>query len=127
MGDIPDYDLQPRPLAVDGAVSVHDLVVEDMLVLCPPGQLRDDGVGAIQDRKRFGLEKYGVVLHAANGRDYFVDVDDEAGDLPVYIRALMEARPELAERLRADYETSLGIMMRLRALLIEHYGEVVVS
>lgn len=124
MGDTADYSVQPRPLQVDGAVSVHDLVVEDLRSLFPSSQRTEDGVEVIEDRKRFGLQKYGVVLHAANGRNYFADVDDEAGDLPVYIRALMEARPDLSDRLRPDYISSLGLMLRMRELLIEH-GSVV--
>lgn len=120
MSDIADYSVQPPPRDVEGAVSVHDLVVQDMLALFPPDDLRDLGVESVLDRKEFGLGKYGVVLHADNGRNYFLDVDDEAGDLPVYIRALMEARPDLAERLREDYVASLGIMLRMRAMLVEH-------
>lgn len=119
MSDVADYTEQPPPLVVNGAVSVHDLVVQDLL------DLEDDivgtqvGIDAVLGRKDFGLIKYGTVLHAANGRDYFKDADDEAGDLPVYIRALMEARPDLAPRIRDDYYTSLGIMIRMRMLLME--------
>ena len=43
----------------------------------------------LHERKAFGLEKYGVVLHADNGRDYVKDVDDELCDFVVYFRALM--------------------------------------
>lgn len=119
MGDVADYSIQPRPVAVDGAVSIHDLVIADLRALHLPGDYVAAGVQAIQERKDFGLRKYGVVLHAANERNYFKDADDEAGDLPVYLRAIMEAYPELADRLRPDYDAALAVMLNVRALLLE--------
>jgi hypothetical protein len=120
VSDVADYSEQPPPIVVPDAVSVHDLVVQDLLAMEEvPGYIQA-GIDAMEERKAFGLRKYGTVLHAANGRDYFKDVDDEAGDLVVYIRALMESHPELADRLKPDYFTALGIMVRLRLLLMEN-------
>lgn len=120
MSDVADYSAQPPPIVVDGAVSVHDLVIQDLLSMEEAPGYVQSAIDAVEERKQFGLRKYGTVLHAANGRDYFKDVDDEAGDLPVYIRALMEARPDLADRLRPDYFTALGLMIRMRLLMLEH-------
>ena len=55
--------------------SVHDLVAAD-----------------IAERKAFGLEKYGTVLQAGNGRDHLVDAYQEALDLCCYLRAAIERR-----------------------------------
>jgi hypothetical protein len=61
---------------------MHDLVAVDL-----------------QERKQFGLRKYGTTLTAGNGRDPFVDAYEEALDLCVYLRQVIE------ERQRAPHPT----------------------
>ena len=63
---------EPPPIANDNP-SIHDLVVAD-----------------IEDRKQFGLEKYGTTLQAGNGRRSLVDAYQEILDLAVYLRQHIE-------------------------------------
>jgi len=63
---------EPAPLNGDRQ-SIHDLVVAD-----------------IEDRKQFGLEKYGTTLQAGNGRRGLVDAYAEILDLACYIRQYIE-------------------------------------
>lgn len=86
MADTPDYEHgQPAPVAVANADSSHDLAVEDMHALYRGGQATS-AIALLIDRKRYGQEKYGVVLHADNGRDHARDALEEAADLVVYLR-----------------------------------------
>ncbi len=84
--------VQPRPRHIEGAPSVHDLLVQDIL-----------------DRKLLGEERYGTILQAGDtGRNTLWDALQEALDLAAYLRKLIEewdqqqARiAELEERNRA--------------------------
>ena len=53
--------------------SIHDLVIKD-----------------IEDRKQFGLEKYGTLLQAGNGRKTLNDAYQEVLDLAAYLRLAIE-------------------------------------
>lgn len=46
----------------------------------------------MENRNRFGAEKYGTPLQANNGRDPLVDAYQEALDLVVYLRQAIEER-----------------------------------
>lgn len=63
---------EPKPIANDSP-SVHDLVIRD-----------------IEDRKVIGLQKYGTLLQAGNGRRGLVDAYQEALDLCCYLRQAIE-------------------------------------
>jgi hypothetical protein len=65
---------QPSPIPTDEP-SIHDLVMQDMA-----------------DRKRLGLERYGTILQASNGRDHLIDAYQEALDLAVYLKAEIQKR-----------------------------------
>ncbi len=114
MGDIPDYSVQPRPRQVDGAVSAHDLVIEDLLREFPGDTAAELAIDAMRDRKAYGLDKYGVVLHKDNGRDYVKDVDDEVGDLVAYLRVYMHKHPDLVPIFAEDYLAILRFLIRWR-------------
>jgi hypothetical protein len=79
---------EPPPVANDGA-SMHDLVIADMA-----------------ERKQFGLDKYGTVLQAGNGRKALWDAYQEVLDLAVYLRQKIEedARDAVAAAPAADGE-----------------------
>jgi hypothetical protein len=66
---------QPAPLISDGPPIV-DLVMADL-----------------EERKRVGTERYGMPLRAHNGRDALVDAYQEALDLCVYLRQVIQERP----------------------------------
>jgi len=71
--------VQPDPVANDRP-SAHDLVAVDLM-----------------KRKEFGLRKYGTLLQAGNGRDSLQDAYEEALDLMVYLRTLIEERTQEKE------------------------------
>lgn len=65
---------QPPPTPTDEP-SIHDLVISDMA-----------------DRKELGIQRYGTILQASNGRDHLIDAYQEVLDLAVYLRAEIEKR-----------------------------------
>lgn len=67
---------QPAPLPSDGPPIV-DLVMADLA-----------------ERKRVGIERYGMPLRANNGRSALVDAYQEALDLCVYLRQVIEETPD---------------------------------
>lgn len=69
---------QPLPVANDNPSS-HDLLVADIIA-----------------RKEFGFKKYGSLLQANNGRDTLRDAYEEAQDLCVYLRTLIDERVDVA-------------------------------
>jgi hypothetical protein len=50
----------------------------------------------VAERKRLGVERYGVALQAGNGRDALVDGYQEALDLVMYLRQAIEERDQAA-------------------------------
>lgn len=74
---------QQLPVPNDGP-SMHDLVVSDLD--CWPES--DETLAAIrallEERKRIGLERYGSLLQAGNGRDARRDLIEELADAVVY-------------------------------------------
>ena len=72
---------QPLPVHTGGE-AIQDLVIQD-----------------IEDRKRIGLERYGTLLQAHNGRDSLLDAYEEAIDLSLYLKqALVEREIEEGHR-----------------------------
>jgi hypothetical protein len=63
---------EPAPVHNDSP-SMHDLVIKDM-----------------ESRKQFGLNKYGTILQANNGRNAIKDAYEEVLDLAVYLRQALE-------------------------------------
>lgn len=68
---------EPDPIANENP-SIHDLVIQDL-----------------EDRKQFGLEKYGTTLQAGNGRRGLVDAYAEILDLVVYLRQHLEENKDV--------------------------------
>lgn len=64
---------QPPPHQSNG-VCIADLVIKDM-----------------QDRKQFGIDKYGAYLEPTNGRNMLVDTYQELMDACVYMRGEIES------------------------------------
>lgn len=65
---------QPMPIPNDGP-SMHDLLIAEVM-----------------KRKELGLNRYGTVLQAGNGRDALQDALDEAIDLCVYLMQAIKER-----------------------------------
>lgn len=70
--------VNPEPQPVHNArQSVWELVIKDM-----------------KDRNEFGIKKYGTPLQPFNGRDPLIDAYQEALDLVVYLRQIIEEQKE---------------------------------
>ena len=69
-----DVHDQPAPIAVAGP-AIADLITAD-----------------IAKRDRIGTERYGQRLRAGNGRDALRDAYEEALDLAMYLRQLIQER-----------------------------------
>lgn len=83
--------------------SSHDLVIADILSreprwdlsVGPARHLRDQVAADLLTRKQVGLERYGSLLQAHNGRDSLRDLYEELQDAAVYARTRLA---ELDER-----------------------------
>lgn len=121
MADTPDYvNGEPEPIH-NFNTSVHDLLVND-------AKQRSLGFGRVgvhdtiihkmidlfRARKAYGLKKYGTILQADNGRDFFKDAVEESIDQLAYIRQGLDENPG-NEILTEAYR--LGVST-LRSLLI---------
>ena len=99
---------EPNPVP-NSNPSIHDLVVKD-----------------IEDRKRFGLEKYGTLLQAGNGRKGLVDAYQEILDLVVYLRQHIEdfKMPiKLTDAIKSQVENTIAKqpgLTKLAALSMVH-------
>jgi hypothetical protein len=72
----------------------HDnpVAVRQPLPLPASGDIQKLVIGDLEARREFGVKKYGTPLQAFNGRDALMDAYQEALDLVVYIRQVIEER-----------------------------------
>lgn len=116
----------PAPVPNDYP-SMHDMVIRDLLSRDPRWDLsygtgrhiRDRVTADLNDRKAFGLAKYGTVLQPFNGRDSLRDLYDELMDAAVYARArLFEAGEHSLEWmiLAEVYEDVVSNLVKVRRL-----------
>jgi hypothetical protein len=83
---------EPDPIANDNE-SIHDLVCDDLHFNTDP--FSNKVIADLEERRRFGLEKYGTVLQSFNGRDALVDAYQEALDLLVYLKQELEESDDM--------------------------------
>ena len=76
---------QPLPVPNDGP-SMHDLVIEDVDKWGIPKLEATAIRQLLLERKRIGLDRYGSLLQAGNGRDWRRDLLEELADAAVYAR-----------------------------------------
>lgn len=112
----PDRGGQPAPAPNDGP-SMHDLVAAQLRAY-PNGVGGDAGplVRALVARRALGLERYGTVLQASNGRDFTRDALDEAVDLVVYLRGALAECDQTVDPprwLKIAYERALRVAAEL--------------
>lgn len=86
---------QRLPVPNDGP-SMHDLVADDVRRRHPGGRAPEiaDVVRDLAARKQLGLERYGSLLQAGNGRDALRDLHEEQLDSLVYCRQWLEENDE---------------------------------
>jgi hypothetical protein len=71
---------EPAPIP-NNSPGVHYLVIDDL-----DGSRFFRLIPHIEDRRQFGLEKYGTLLQVGNGRDALKDAFQEALDAIVYLK-----------------------------------------
>lgn len=77
-------------------------------------------IADIQERKRLGIERYGVALQPHNGRDALVDLYQELLDGAKYARQKIEERDDhRAEGAASEREKIVGYMKHCAQLLGE--------
>lgn len=106
---------QPLPVPNDGP-SMHDLVCADLWRGGAAGKLEDAVMADLQARKQLGLERYGSLLQAGNGRDAMLDLYEELQDAAVYARQMQEEAGGVspADAVYAELLTLLVDVRRLR-------------
>ncbi len=121
-------DPQPPPRRNAVGVSMHDLVIQDILSRDPrwdvsvgkARRIRDQVADDLLARKVFGLRKYHTILQVDNDRNFLVDAYQEALDLSVYLRGYLLERDEDSLEWMIAFETYddiVGHLTRLRRLL----------
>ena len=95
-------------------MSAHDMVIEDLYREFLGAAGAELAVESMRERRDYGLNKYGVVLHKNNGRDYWKDVDDELGDLVAYLRVFIDKHPQAGSVFGDDYRFLLRLLIRWR-------------
>jgi len=119
VGEAASSALAPEPLPMKNERPyIADLVIEDLRT-----QGRDSLAVAIEERKQFGIKKYGTALQAFNGRRAIVDAYQEVLDGAVYLRQAFEEAVEspdpnleLADDIYWEYEMLLDIAQALHEL-----------
>lgn len=120
MADKPDYEregAQPPPTKAFGAVSAHDMAVEDLHKFFPHNPGLDLAVAGLERRRDYGREKYGTVLHPDNGRDHLADLLDETEDKVAYFRVTFMQNPDVLPLFWGDYIAECEFLLRLRDYL----------
>lgn len=77
MSDVRDPETDQQLPVPNNRTSCQDLVIADL-----------------ENRKTLGLKKYGTLLQPFNGRSFLLDAYQEALDLTVYLRGLLEEQEE---------------------------------
>jgi hypothetical protein len=106
---------------------MHDLVCEDIrhrwasgsIGRAPVAPAIDAVCESLQARKRLGLERYGSVLQAGNGRDALRDLAEELNDAVVYCRQVIEEGGygrEQAASLAVMYDGLIAMLFRVREM-----------
>lgn len=110
---------EPPPQATDKP-ALWQTCIDDWKTDPPPlGWLcqgdQDEVLRLMQDRDHFGREKYGMPLTVDNGRDMCNDAMQEALDLVVYSRGMVEESKGAGNTL--DTESARAIYFRAKVLL----------
>ncbi|MCD8487968.1 MAG: FAD-dependent thymidylate synthase [Desertifilum sp.] len=120
----PSQTLLTKPTPADGE-GMHDLIVQhDLPLFRERYPEKIDIIDRIEEdllaRKKFGLEKYGTILKADNGRCPFLDAYHEALDAIAYLKQGELIAP-LESKLEVRYlkEIQIAAAMRLRTLVKE--------
>lgn len=94
--------------------AIQDLVIADFRGL--PNAVGEMVTVDIETRKAVGLQRYGTLLQAFNGRDVLMDAYQEALDLAQYLKQGIEEGFDLEK----PYSTALDMCCWLRIQIEDH-------
>jgi hypothetical protein len=103
---------QPLPVPNDRPSS-HDLVIADIALCAALDDQKTAAAELIAARKKLGLERYGSLLQAGNGRDCRIDLNDEIADACCYAKTWLE---ETGEPLASDLDRVYRQLLHLLCL-----------
>lgn len=129
MADTPDYvNGEPEPIH-NFNPSVHDLLVNDAkhsaLGFVRSGindYIKQLMIDLFRKRKAYGLNKYGTILQAENGRDFLKDAIEETVDQLAYIRQGLEENPK-SQSLKEAYGLAVHALHSLMQFSIQRQKE----
>jgi len=112
---------QQLPVPNDGP-SMHDLAAEDVRRRHPGGRAPEIHavVRDLAARKQLGLDRYGNLLQAHNGRDVLRDLSEELLDAIVYCKQWLEEAGEehpYAVVMRREYQNLLTGVLTVRRVI----------
>lgn len=113
--------------------SSHDLVVRDILSrdlkwdlsVGTARHIRDRVAEDLEARKQLGLDRYGSILQAHNGRDMLRDAYEEAQDLAVYLRGCLSEIDESSLEylvLFEIYDDTVTGLVRMKRVQLARQG-----
>jgi len=115
----PDFASQPMPTKNNNEY-IQDLVIDDLRKMSPATlPIIDD----IEERKQFGIKKYGTALQAHNGRDCLQDAFEENLDLVMYLKQYMVENPPESKikNIIGDphlmYQSAVTMLMSIKILI----------
>lgn len=94
MSEIRDPDRDQQLPAPNNGPSVHDMVIEDL-----------------EERRQFGIRKYGYALQPGNGRDALLDAYEEVLDQVLYLRQLRAEKADFELFLRTRWKSTRAAAM----------------
>lgn len=111
---------EPLPTKNDSP-AIQTLVIADVMAMNDsrlPLDHRPLLVADIEARKQIGIERYGTVLQAFNGRDALMDAYQESLDLCMYLRQAWAEGSYVA----VTYENALRVALHIRALIEDRHA-----
>ncbi len=124
MSNVGDWTVQPKPTP-QNTPGMHDLAIADIYSAIDKSAIPESEMPAIlgvidelQERREFGLKKYGTLLQVGNGRNAVRDALDEALDLIVYMRLIITERGTIqGMNLDNMYRNTIEFAIALKYLL----------
>jgi hypothetical protein len=102
---------EPSPITTNEP-SIHDLLIEHL----SKRKLVSPLIPHIEDRKQFGLQKYGTILQASNGRDHRNDIFQELLDALIYTQQGIEKGDVRLIVMRSQLENLAFNLLKIQEL-----------
>jgi hypothetical protein len=122
MAKVPGVDEHQAQPTKNDRPAIQDLVIGDLARWGPAG-LVAQVVADIEARKQVGLERYGTLLQAFNGRDALLDAYQEVLDLCQYLRQMKEEQRPRTFAVLVIYTKALRMALQLRDMIEDRTHE----